>query len=268
MQDLPATGAVDLEPDGDWLTIWFNQPDIRNPLTGERVADLLALCAHLRARPDIRGVTFRGRGGIFCAGGDLKTFKDVFQGSADTAAVIKMSSDGGRMMGEVAALPQVTVMAIEGAAMAGGFGLACAGDIVIAEQGARFALTETMIGLAPAQIAPFVIERLGLREGRRLMMLAQALDGEEALRIGLADRLVDGAGDMDAAIADVRAQAMRCAPGAVAETKRLIRILPPLSRAEQVEAAAASFAERMLSDEGREGISSFFEKRKPHWAKG
>lgn len=268
MPDLPATSAIDLERDGDWLTVWFNQPESRNPLTGERVADLLALCTVLSARPDIRGVTFRGRGGIFCAGGDLKSFKDVFQGNADTAGVIEMSKDGGRMMGAVAALPQVTVMAVEGAAMAGGFGLACIGDMVIVEKGTRFALTETMIGLSPAQIAPFVIERLGPREGRRLMLLAQALDAEEALRIGLADRLVDGAGGIDAAIAEVCAQVLRCAPGAVAETKRLIRVLPPMSRAEQVEAAAASFAARMLSEEGREGISSFFEKRKPHWAKG
>ncbi len=268
MSELPKTEAIELERDGGWLTVWFNQPEIRNPLTTERVRELLTLCAALDDRRDIRGVTFRGRGGIFCAGGDLKSFKTAFHGGGNRADVIQLSLEAADLFDAVDALPQVTVMAVEGAAMAGGFGLACAGDVVLAEAEARFALTETMIGLTPAQIAPFVLKRLGTREGRRLMLIAARLDAEQAAAIGLVDNVLSGSEALETEVAAIRKQVERCAPGAVAETKRLIRLLPGLSRDEQKRVAAENFADRMMSDEGREGIASFLEKRKPKWAEG
>ena len=267
MTDLPQTQALDLELDRGWLTVWFNQPEIRNPLTVDRVRELCELCDLLADRRDIRGVTFRGRDGIFCAGGDMKSFRSVFQ-SGRHEDVVTMSLEGAALFDAVNALPQVTVMAVEGAAMAGGFGLACVGDVVIAEAEARFALTETTIGLTPAQISPFVLQRLGAREGRRLMLLASVLGAEEAATIGLADMVTAGAEAMDTAIDGIRKQVERCAPGAVAATKQLLLALPGLSRQEQKHAAAENFAERMLSDEGREGVASFLEKRKPKWAEG
>ncbi len=267
MRDLPQTEALDLEMDRGWLTVWFNQPEIRNPLTAERVRDLLTLCDTLTTRRDIRGVTFRGRGGMFCAGGDMKSFKAVFQAGRHED-VVSMSLEGAALFDAVNTLPQVTVMAVEGAAMAGGFGLACVGDVVIADAATRFALTETTIGLTPAQISPFVLQRLGAKEGRRLMLLASALRAEEAVAVGLVDTVTDGTDAMDTAITAIRKQVERCAPGAVAETKRLILSLPSLSRDEQKQVAAEGFAERMLSDEGREGVASFLEKRKPKWAEG
>ncbi len=268
MFDLPECASLDLELDAGWLTVWFNQPEKRNPLTNERIDDLIRLCEGLNGARDVRGVTFRGRGGVFCAGGDLKTFKTVFQGGGTPADVMETSIKAARMMDAVNALPQVTVMAVEGAAMAGGFGLVCCGDVVVADANARFSLTETMIGLAPAQICPFVLQRLGAREGRRLMLLASSLKGEEARNAGLVDTLVEGTEELDAALAGVGKQVRRCAPGAVAETKRLILTLPQLLRDEQLRVAAESFAERIMCEEGREGIASFFEKRTPQWADG
>ncbi len=266
MRDIPETGSLDVELDNGWLNVWFNQPEIRNPLTNERVHDLFAVCKSIRDRRDIRGVTFRGRGGIFCAGGDLKSFKTAFQGGGSHDDVVKLSLGAAALFDEINTLPQVTVMAVEGAAMAGGFGLTCVGDVVIADAHARFSLTETMIGLTPAQISPFVLKRLGERQGRRLMLLASSLQGDDAVNVGLVDICVSGASAIDAQIATIQKQVRRCAPGAVAETKKLILSIPELNREEQARMAAESFAERMLSDEGREGIASFFEKRKPHWA--
>jgi isohexenylglutaconyl-CoA hydratase len=249
-----------------WLTVWFNQPEIRNPLTGERVKALLALCAAIRDDRGIRGVVFRGRGGIFCAGGDLKGFRAAFDGELGRDDIITMSLEAGALFNAVNALPQLTVMAVEGAAMAGGFGLACAGDVVVADAAARFALTETTIGLSPAQISPFVLQRLGARDGRRLMLLAQSLTAQEALETGLVDRVVADAAAMDGELEGICRQLQRCAPGAVADTKALILAIPALSREEQMQRAAENFADRMVSDEAREGIASFLEKRKPHWA--
>lgn len=265
MTGLPETKALDLELDGSWLTVWFNEPDNRNPLTEARVTDLLALCAALEDRRDIRAVVFRGRGGVFCAGGDLKSFKAALQGGGEHRDVLSLSLTAARVFDAVNGLPQITVMAVEGAAMAGGFGLVCVGDIVVADAAARFGLPETTIGLTPAQISPFVVQRLGHREGRRLMLLASTVSGQETVDIGLVDTLVSGAIEMDAALSDLRRQVGRCAPGAVAETKRLIVSLPVLSPEERVQMAAEIFAERVLSDEGREGVASFLEKRPPNW---
>ena len=266
MTDLPQTEALDLEYEAGWLAIWFNQPEARNPLTRERIGDLKAVCAAIADKRDIRGVTIRGRGGVFCAGGDLKAFRSVVQGDANRDEIIAMSLEAAALFDAVNTLPQVTVMAVEGAAMAGGFGLACAGDVVIADEAARFSLTETTIGLTPAQISPFVLQRLGAREGRRLMLLASTLGAAEAQSAGLVDTVVAGPAAMDAAIQAIGKQVRRCAPGAVAETKRLILTLPTMERQAQARAAAESFADSMVSDEAREGVASFLEKRKPEWA--
>lgn len=266
MSELPQSDALDLELEAGWLTVWFNQPDIRNPLTGERVKALLALCDAIRDNRDIRGVTFRGRGGIFCAGGDLKSFRKAFDGAMDRDDIVAMSLEAGALFEAVNTLPQLTVMAIEGAAMAGGLGLTCTGDVVVADAAARFAFTETTIGLSPAQISPFVLQRVGARNGRRLMLLAEALTAKDALAVGLVDQLVDDTAGMDAALADIRKQLERCAPGAVADTKALILAISSLSRGEQQQQAAENFADRMVSEEAREGIAGFLEKRKPRWA--
>lgn len=263
---LPDSKTLDLELADGWLTVWFNEPEIRNPLTAERSADLAALCAALQDRRDIRGVTFRGRGGTFCAGGDLKSFRAVFQGGASRDDVIELSRSAADLFDAVNALPQVTVMAVEGAAMAGGFGLVCCGDVVIADAEAKFAFSETKIGLTPAQISPFVLQRLGARIGRRLMLTAATLTGREAEAVGLADEVTEGAEAMEAALARLKSQVKKSAPGAIANTKGLILAMPRLDRATQKQAAAESFADAMLSDEGREGVASFVQKRKPNWA--
>ncbi len=268
MEQLPETSAVDLELHDEWLTVWFNEPEKRNPLSEARSRDLLAICEAVAARRDIRGVTFRGRGGIFCAGGDLKAFSAVFQGKGDRQATLEMSRAGGRLFDAINELPQVTVMAVEGAAVAGGLGLVCTGDIVIVERAAKFSLTETKIGLSPAQIAPFLVQRLGYPLARRLMLTGASFDGAGAGELGLADEVADGTAGVDHAIEAIALQVRKCAPGAVADTKKLILKLGGRDRDGQIELAANVFADRILSDEGREGVSSFIEKRKPKWADG
>ncbi|MGB0505076.1 MAG: enoyl-CoA hydratase/isomerase family protein [Pikeienuella sp.] len=267
--DLPEPKSLELELTGGWLTVWFNNPEARNPLTDARASEITALCTALARRSDVRGVTFRGRGGHFCAGGDLKSFHKQFQSALqggsrdDVKALSKGAAD---MFDAVNNLPQVTIMAIEGAAVAGGFGLACCGDVVIVDEGAQFAFTEARIGLSPAQIAPFVVNRLGRRVARMLLLTGASFKGIDAEAYGIADFVTSGDEEMAAHIASVKKSVLACAPGAVADTKRLILALPGLDRPGQVDLAAEVFADRMLSDEGLEGVSSFIEKRKPKWA--
>ena len=267
MTTLPKTENILLENDNGWLTIWFNRPDNRNALSKELTTELKAVLNAVRDDRTIRGITLRGKGGVFCAGGDLKGFKNNYQGGSQTAEDIAASSrQGGLMFDLINEMPQVVLILVEGAAMAGGLGMVCTADIVAVTKDAKFAMTETAIGIPPAQIAPFVAQRLGLRIARRLMVTASRFDGAEAGRLGLADYVVDDAAGLDQIQADVQKSVMRCAPNANAITKAIVLATRHLDREGQLDFAAKGFAECMLSDEGREGVASFIEKRKPIWA--
>lgn len=268
MTTLPDTKALETELDKGWLTLWFNQPESRNALSAELTADLRAVLNAVRDDRTVRGITLRGRGGTFCAGGDLKAFSAGFgaQGDEARAAIIDLSKSGAAIFDTVNSMPQVVIAVIEGAAMAGGLGLACCADVVIADADAKFAFTETAIGLTPAQIAPFVIQKAGYATARRLMLTAARFKGEEAQSLGLVDFVAEDAEALASLEAGIRHQVLGCAPGAVADIKQLILDLPMLDRDGQIDAAAKNFAGRLLSEEGQEGVLSFIEKRKPRWA--
>jgi isohexenylglutaconyl-CoA hydratase len=268
MAALPVTTAIELQLKSGWLTVRFNQPDNRNALSQELTGDLIATLNAVRDDREVRGITLRGRGGIFCSGADLKAFRSGHQGGrgGSREAVIEQSKRGAGMFDLVNTMPQVVIAIVEGAAMAGGFGLACCCDVVICDAGAKFAMTETAIGLSPAQISPFVIQKLGYATARRLMLTAARFDGKEAGALGFADFVAEGTEALEAIETKIKAQVLKCAPGAVADTKALILALPRLDREQTVQAAAENFAGRMLSDEAKEGVASFVEKRKPRWA--
>ncbi|PHP65942.1 enoyl-CoA hydratase [Zhengella mangrovi] len=262
MSGFPETVTLDLEPDGGWLTVWFNEPERRNPLSPARAADLLALAGALENRRDIRGLTFRGRDAMFSAGADLAALKRLGQAGRDE--IEALSREGARMYRALADLPQFTVAVIEGAAMGGGLGLACTADLVIATPDARLALSEARVGLVAAQIAPFVVARAGMTAARRLMLTGEAMDATAACAAGLVDRVVPAAA-IEAEIGGLRAKLRKAAPEAVVATKRLLQGLPALSAAQAVDAAAKTFADAILSDDGREGMASFFDKRPAGW---
>jgi isohexenylglutaconyl-CoA hydratase len=268
---LPKTENILLEHQAGWLTIWFNRPDNRNALSKELTTELKAVLNAVRDDRAIRGITLRGKGGVFCAGGDLKGFRNNYQGGGQGGGqsvddIAASSRQGGQMFDLINEMPQFVLILVEGAAMAGGLGMVCCADAVAVTKDAKFAMTETAIGIPPAQIAPFVVQRLGLRTARRLMVTAHRFDGKEAGRLGLADYVVEDAAGLDQIQADMHAQVMRCAPGANAVTKAIVLATRHLDRDGQLDFAAKGFAECMLSDEGREGVASFIEKRKPVWA--
>lgn len=266
MKTLPDVDALELDFADGWLTIWLNQPESRNALSAELSSDLRRVFAAVREDREVRGITLRGRGGVFCAGGDLKSFQSNLQSGGNRDAIVKLSCEGAELFAAVASTPQVVIVCVEGAAMAGGLGLTCCADVVIAEASARFALTETAIGLSPAQIAPYILQKLGYATGRRLMLTAARFKADEGQRLGLVDFLAEQASQIEEIEAQIKRQVLGCAPEAVAATKSLILELPRLSHEEAVKAAAENFADRMLSSEAQEGIRSFLEKRKPSWA--
>lgn len=265
MADLPEFETLDLDRDGGWLTVWFNEPERGNALTMARAADLTALGKTLVGRRDIRGVTLRGRGGVFSAGGDLAAFRRLAEDGLSRSALEAVNREGATMFDVLGALPQLLLAIVDGPAVAGGVGLLTTADIVLATPEAWFSLSEVRIGLVPAQIAPLIVARVGATNARRMMLLGERLNAAGARETGLVDRVV-AAGDVDAEIAALRRQLAKASPEAVRLTKMLLSRLPSLDRAAQIAFAAETFAEAAMSEDGREGIASFFDKRSPAWS--
>jgi isohexenylglutaconyl-CoA hydratase len=263
---LPNVENLLLDDGGDTLTIWFNRPENRNALSAAVTEDLAAVLEALPETP-YRFVVLRGRGGVFCAGGDLKMFRDVFQDGMPREQIVDFNAGFGRIMAAIRALPQLFVAVIEGAAMAGGLGIACLADVVIATADARFALTEVTQGIPPAQITPVVIQRIGAAEARRLLLTAQRFDGGEAQRLGFVHYAEPDGEALEARLDSVLHDARRAAPGAVALTKQIIDASDHLDGESLVRFAAERFADAMLGDEAREGMRAFAEKRATLWSR-
>lgn len=264
MATYPDTKDIALEAAPGWLTVWLDRPDVRNALS-QRMADELRLVFEaVRADRTVRGITIRGRGGTFSSGGDIKGFTAVVEGGIDVAAAFNRRA--GELFHLLNELPQVVLALVEGTALAGGLGLACAADIVVATEDAKFALTETQIGIPPAQIAPLVVQRVGPAVARRIMLTAARLDAQEAKAIGLADFVVGDSSAFDQQERELRKRVLACAPGANAVTKEILLASRSLQGESLMDFAAQRFAAAIIGNEGREGIAAFLEKRKPRWA--
>ena len=263
---LPDIENLLLEQDGDTLTIWFNRPQVRNALSQAVADDLAAVLEALPGEAGIRFVILRGKGGVFCAGGDLKMFKTVFQGGTERDDIVRFNADFGRLMKAVHALPQLFVVLIEGAAMAGGLGLSCIADVVVTTADARYSLTEVTLGIPPAQITPVVMKRIGASQARRLLLTAARFDGTEAGRLGFAHFVVDDAEALDVKAEEILSQARKGAPGAIASTKEIINAVDRLQGDDLVMFAAERFADCLLGDEAKEGLAAFAEKRQADWS--
>jgi isohexenylglutaconyl-CoA hydratase len=267
MTTLPQTKRLVLEQQGSVLTIWFNRPEAKNALSAEMVEEMEAVLDAVREDRSLRTLILRGKGGMFCAGGDIKGFKSGLQsGAPDEEEIARGNRSFGNLMVKLNEQPQATIMLVEGAAIGGGLGLACVGDITIVTRDARFRLSETSLGIPPAQIAPFVTERVGLTQARRLMMTGARFKGSEAVDYGIGHILAEDANDMEAKCEGVLEQIRLCAPSANAATKQIVFETTRRTRSDALDFASRGFAKCMLSDEGKEGVSAFVEKRKPSWA--
>ena len=273
MSKLPETKAIILERDASVLTLWLNQPETKNAISDEVTNEIHATLDAIRDDRSIRTLIIRGKGGIFCAGGNLKDFSSGQSSETEysEAEIKAYIARGNRTFGDLLIKlneqPQTVITLVEGAAIGGGLGLACLSDVCIVTRDCRFRLSETSLGLPPAQIAPFVAERVGLTQARRLMLTGARFKGEEAVSLGIAHILAEDSADLEAKCAEVLKQISYCAPGACAITKSILFESARLSRSEALDFAAEGFATCLMSEEGREGIGAFIEKRAPSWAK-
>jgi isohexenylglutaconyl-CoA hydratase len=206
-----------------------------------------------------------GANGTFCAGGDLKGMEA--SGSSGGAEEGRAASNRrfGSLLEAIDALPKAVIVLVEGAAMGGAVGLIAVSDWAIAEKSARIGTPEVTVGVIPAQIAPFMVARIGYTHARRMATYGLRLDAETALRIGLVHEVADNHGDLMTTGADAVDQVLRCSPQAIAETKRIVRASLREPLGPTLDAASQSFAAALAGD-AREGIRAFVEKRQPAWA--
>ena len=264
--ELAAFKTLALRREGGVLHLTLNRPAVRNAMSLLMVRELRAVLAQAELKGDTRVIVLRGAGGHFCAGADLADMAAARSKIADEPeALADTNAAFGELCLAFAQTGIALVAVVEGSCMGGGFGLACVADVTLAASSARFRLPEASLGLVPAQIAPWLVERLGYAEAKRLAVTGGRLNADEALAL----RLVHGVSAvdaLDAALAQVLADIQQNAPGAVAASKALIakaRFQPP---AALVREAAAVFSAAALGPEGTEGTTAYLQKRKPSWA--
>lgn len=264
MSDLPHCETLLLKLEAGVLHVTLDRPDSRNAMSLAMVGELRAALAAVNQDRNVRALVLRGAGGHFCAGGDIKDMARARARGGD--AYRELNRAFGALLEEAQQAPQVLIAVLEGAVLGGGFGLACVSDIAIASTTARFGLPETSLGIVPAQIAPFVVKRIGLTQARRLALSAARFDGAEALRLGLV-HFSEPDAELEQRLQQVLEQVRQCAPGANAATKALLLASEDEPLDALLDRAAGLFADAVLGSEGAEGTMAFVQKRTPKWAR-
>jgi isohexenylglutaconyl-CoA hydratase len=267
--------SIRAEQSGAVLYVTLNRPDSRNAMSLAMVSELRQVLAQAEASAGqvsaVRVVVLRGAGGHFCAGADLKDMaaarmramaKPVGDASDPIAQV---NAEFGQLCVAYAQTPLAVVALLEGTVMGGGLGLACVADVAIASDTANFRLPETSLGVVPAQIAPFLVERLGYSQAKRLAVTGGRIDAATALRLGLVHSAVATA-ELQSALDQVLSDILACAPGALAATKSLMERSRLQAPQDLVADAAALFSRAAQGSEALEGMTAFLQKRKPQWA--
>jgi isohexenylglutaconyl-CoA hydratase len=253
---------------GGVLRVTLDRPAARNAMSLQMVDELGAVLAQAEAGGDVRAIVLRGAGGHFCAGADLRDMAQARQRdlAGEPDAIAAVNARFGHLCGAFARTGLATIAVLEGTVMGGGLGLACVVDVALAGQGAQLRLPETSLGVVPAQIAAFLVERVGPSQARRLAVTGARLDAAQALAMGLVHEVHPDGAALEAALAATLAQALRCAPGAIAATKALMARVSHTPAAELVDDAARVFAQAARGAEGVEGMTAFLQKRLPAWA--
>ena len=258
--------TISIVTDGRGVAVLtLDRAEKHNALSGQMIDELTDAAGVLGRDDAVRVVVLTGAGRSFCAGGDLDWMR------AQMGASVADRKAGARklamMLQALNTLPKPLIGRLQGQAFGGGIGMACVCDVAIGVTGAKFGLTETRLGLIPATIGPYVVARMGEARARRVFMSARVFEAEEAVELGVLARAV-GVEDLDTAVEAEVAPYLNAAPGAVAAAKGLVRRLGSVIDDGVIEETIEALVDRWESPESAEGISAFFEKRKPGWIRG
>jgi methylglutaconyl-CoA hydratase len=254
---------VEIERRAPAAWLWLNRPEVRNALNDAVTAALEQALVSLERDSAARLIVLAGRGQAFCAGGDLARME-----KAAKMAKVRSRREAVRfakLLVRLQAYPKPIIARVHGAAFAGGMGLAAACDLVVAAEEAEFCLPEVRIGLVPAMISPYLVRAMGEQQARRYMLTGERLTAREAQRIGLVHECVPVA-ELDARVERFVSQLAHAGPQALARSKALLaRVAQAEIGTKLASETAAVLASARASEEAREGIRAFLEKRKPAW---
>ncbi len=268
LTDLQLDDSIQLDASEGILFLTLNRPESRNAMSLAMVKAIQQVFTAIQDDLAIRAVVIRGKDGHFCAGGDIKDMAQL-RGEAmnvgSNEPYVNFNRQFGAMIELVDQAPQTVVVILEGAVLGGGFGLACVSDVAISRADAKFGLPETGLGVIPAQIAPFVVKRIGLTQARRLALLGNRFEGHDALKMGVVHEVVENDEALQQTLNHVLLQIRRTAPNASRVTKALLHrtLSEPLKPL--LDDAAQLFANAVSSEEGMEGTMAFVQKRNPNW---
>jgi methylglutaconyl-CoA hydratase len=257
------TTTLDITRDGAVARVWLNRPDVRNAFNDAVIAELTAAFRELGADASLRAIVLGGHGKAFCAGGDLNWMRAMAdysweQNRADARALADM-------LWTLYTCPVPLVGRVHGDCYAGGVGLAAVCDVLVAADGMHFCLSEARLGLLPATIGPYVVRALGQQASRRYFVTAERFGAAEAHRLGFVHELAHPE-TIDATVDAIVQTLVANGPAAVKASKQLVRDLAGAPLTPELRAdTARRIADIRASDEGRDGVQSFLNKRKPSW---
>lgn len=238
------------------------RPEKHNALDRRMIGELAEAAERLGRDASTRVVVLASEGPTFCAGGDLAWMREQMEANGTKRA--EEARRLARMLQALDTLPQVLVARVQGPAYGGGVGLLSVCDVAVGVDRAVFALTETKLGLVPAAIGPYVLARIGAATARRVMLSSRPLDAQEAQGMGLLARIMPF-DKLDEAVDEEVGRVLSCAPGAVADAKRLIRTLGGGIGPEAIEASITALVARWEAQEAQDGIAAFFGNYPPPW---
>jgi len=255
------------EIDGGVGIVTLNRADRHNAFDDVTILELIEALGAMEADPAVRVVVLSSTGKSFSAGADLNWMKRA--ADQEPEENLRDARNLAEMLRRIAELSKPTIARVQGPAYGGGVGVIAACDVAIATFGAQFALTEVKLGIIPSAISPHVIAAIGARYARRYMLTAERFSAAEGYRIGLVHEMVADADALDAAVGEIVDSLLKNGPQAIAACKSLIGAIAghPLTP-RLIEDTAQRIARIRATDEAREGMSAFLEKRKPNWIAG
>jgi len=255
--------TLTISRDGKTATVTLNRPEVRNAFNETTIAELTQAFRELGDDADLRAIVLAANGSAFCAGADLNWMKKMagYTHAENHADALQLAE----MLRTIYLCPKPVVAKVQGDCYAGGMGLVAACDIIVAADGVNFCLSEVKLGLIPATISPYVIKAMGENASRRYFLTAERFGAREALRIGFAHDVV-AADALDFKVGEIVKALVNNSPNAVREAKVLVREVAGQTVNDALLADTAEcIAQIRASEQGREGVASFLEKRKPSW---
>jgi methylglutaconyl-CoA hydratase len=250
------------EKGGAIATITLNRPDKRNAISSTMIAELLEALNSAEADSAVRVIILTGAGRAFCSGMDLETLQTIAGQTAEQN--LADSREMARMFHRLYSFPKPLITAVNGAAVAGGCGIATFSDITLAVPEAKFGYTEVRIGFIPALVSVLVRRQMGEKRARELLLTGQIIDAAEAFRLGMVTEIVPAENLLQRA-REVAAKFLEASPTSLRRTKRLLLLYNEKEVTQEIELATQENAAIRATEDFREGLASFLEKRQPKW---